>query len=176
VRIRQIHGFALIDLLFVCGIVGVVCSVAMPSLFRARQTAGAASAIGSMRAINSAELTYALTCGSGFYAPDLKTLGTAPAGSSEAFITRSLGVANTVIKAGYQIQLSGTAYDSAPLSCNGLAAGEGARGFKAAADPTDSDNERHFATNANNVIYEDTTSMWAVVPEAGDPTAGHILR
>ena len=39
----------LIDLLFVCGIVGVLCSVALPSLFRARLTAGAASAIGSMR-------------------------------------------------------------------------------------------------------------------------------
>ena len=61
--IRKAHGFALIDLLFVCGIVGALCSVALPNLFRARQTAGAASAIGSMRAINSAELTFALTCG-----------------------------------------------------------------------------------------------------------------
>jgi type IV pilus assembly protein PilA len=176
VRIRQAHGFALIDLLFVCGIVGVVSSVALPSLFRARQTAGAASAIGSMRAVNSAQLTYALTCGAGFYAPNLKTLGTAPAGTSEAFITASLGLANTVVKSGYQIQLSATAYDSAPPSCNGLAAGEGGQGFKAAADPTDPDNARHFATNAGNTIYEDTSSLWAIVPEAGEPASGHVLR
>src|SRR5438093_11374794 len=87
VSIRKAHGFALIDLLFVCGIVGALCSVALPNLFRARQTAGAASAIGSMRAINSAELTFALTCGAGFYAPNLKTLGTSPPGITEAVIT-----------------------------------------------------------------------------------------
>jgi len=176
VRIRKAHGFALIDLLFVCGIVGVLCSVALPSLFRARQTAGAASAIGSMRAINSAELTYALTCGAGFYAPNLKTLGTPPAGSNEAFITSSLGGANVVVKSGYQIQVAATAFDSAPVSCNGLPAGEGGQGFRAAADPTDRDNERYFATNANNVIYESTSSLWAVVPEAGSPPSGHVLR
>ena len=175
-RIRQAHGFALIDLLFVCGIVGVLCSVALPNLFRARQTAGAASAIGSMRAIDSAELTYALTCGAGFYAPNLKTLGTAPPGSTEAFITSSLGAANTVVKSGYQIQVSAAAYDGAPPSCNGLPAGEGGRGFKAAADPTDAENPRHFATNAGNVIYEDAASLWTVVPEAGDPSSGHTLR
>jgi type IV pilus assembly protein PilA len=176
VRIRSAHGFALIDLLFVCGILGLLCGIAMPSLFRARQTAGAASAIGSMRAINSAELTYALTCGAGFYAPNLKTLGTPPPGSNEAFITSSLGAANVVVKSGYQIQVAATAFDSAPISCNGLPAGEGGQGFKAAADPTDPENARHFATNANNVIYEDTSSLWALVPEAGDPPSGHILR
>src|SRR5437867_10564716 len=90
VRIRQAHGFALLDLLFVCGIVGVLCSVALPNLFRARQTAGAASAIGSMRVINSAELTYALTYGAGFYAPSLKRLVSAPPGRPEPFITMSL--------------------------------------------------------------------------------------
>jgi len=176
VRIRKAHGFALIDLLFVCGIVGVLCSVALPTLFRARQTAGAASAIGSMRAINSAELTYALTCGSGFYAPNLKTLGTPPPGSNEGFITSSLGSANVVVKSGYQIQVAATAFDGAPVSCNGLAAGEGGQGFKAAADAMDPENTRYFATNANNVIYENNSSMWPVVPEAGDPSSGHVLR
>jgi len=176
VRIRQAHGFALIDLLFVCGIVGVLCSVALPNLFRARQTAGAASAIGSMRVVNSAELTYALTCGAGFYAPSLKTLGAAPPGSSEPFITRSLAMADTVVKSGYQIQVAATAYDGAPPSCNGLAAGEGGRGFKAAADPVDPDNVRHFATNAGNIIYEHTASLWTVVPESGTPASGHPLH
>jgi hypothetical protein len=37
----------------------------------AQQAAGASSAIGSLRTIGSAELTFALTCGSGFYAPNL---------------------------------------------------------------------------------------------------------
>jgi type II secretory pathway pseudopilin PulG len=176
VTIRNAHGFALIDLLFVCGIVGILCSVALPNLFLARQSAGAASAIGSMRAINSAELTFALTCGAGFYAPNLTTLGKAPPGSNEPFIAGGLGGADTVLKSAYQIQVFATPFAGAPVSCNGLAAGEAGQGFKAAADPTHPENKRHFGTNANNVIFEDLASLWAVIPEAGDPASGHVLR
>ena len=43
------QGFALIDLIFVCGIIGLLCSIALPRLLLAKQSAGAASAIGSMR-------------------------------------------------------------------------------------------------------------------------------
>jgi len=176
VTIRKEHGFALIDLLFVCGIMGILCSIALPHLFLARQSAGAASAIGSMRAINSAELTFALTCGAGFYAPNLTTLGTPPPGSVEPFIAGGLGGANTVVKSGYQIQVFATPFAGAPTACNGLAAGEAGQGFKAAADPTDPENHRHFGTNANNTIFEDLASLWAVIPEAGDPASGHILH
>jgi type II secretory pathway pseudopilin PulG len=176
VSIRKAHGFALIDLMFVCGIIGVLSSVALPHLFQARQAAGAASAIGSMRAINSAELTFALTCGAGFYAPNLTTLGKAPPGSSEPFIASALGSANTVVKSAYQIQVFATPFDGAPASCNGLPIGEAGRGFKAVADPTDPDNRRHFATNANNIIYEDPSSLWTAMPEAGDLPSGQVLR
>src|SRR5437773_5535833 len=97
-RTRDARGFALIDLLFVCGIIGLLAGIAVPRLLLAKQAAGAASAIGSIRSINSAELTYALTCGSGFYAPSLTTLGTPPAGSSEPFIGGGLGSADTITK------------------------------------------------------------------------------
>src|SRR6185312_6467637 len=93
-RRRRAQGFALIDMIFVCGVIGLLCSIALPRLLLAKQAAGAASAIGSMRAINSAELTYALTCGSGFYAPSLTTLGTAPPGSNEPFIGQGLGASD----------------------------------------------------------------------------------
>jgi Tfp pilus assembly protein PilE len=176
VNIRKAHGFALIDLIFVCGIIGVVASVAMPSLLQARQTAGAASAIGSMRAVTSAQLTFALTCGSGFYAPGLKTLGTPPPGSNQPFIGGGLGTGTTVIRSMYQIQMSAVPFAGAPPSCNGLPAGEAGQGFKAAADPADPHNTRHFATNANSVIFEDTASMWALIPESGEPASGHPLR
>jgi len=176
VTVRQADGFALIDVLFVCGVIGILSSIAMPHLFTAKQSAGAASAIGSMRAINSAELTYALTCGAGFYATDLTRLGTPPPGSNEAFIGRGLGSASTVTKAGYIIQLSATPYPGSPASCNGAPAGEDSQGFKAAADPTLPTASRFFATNANNTIWEDTVTLWAAMPETGDSPAGHTLR
>lgn len=169
-------GFALIDLLFVIGIIGVLCVIALPRLLLARQAAGAASAIGAMRAINSSQLTFALTCGGGFYAPRLTTLGTAPPGSTVSFISPSLGGADAVTNSGYVIQLSATPFAGAPGSCNGLDNGEAGQAFKAAADPNEPGNVRFFATNANAQIFEDTSSLFAAMPELGEPASGHTLR
>ena len=169
-------GFALIDLLFVCGIIGVLAIIALPRMLLARQSAGAASAIGSMRAINSAQLTFALTCGGGFYAPSLTWLGTAPPASNEAFICPSLASADTITRSGYIIQMTATAFPGAPGSCNGLGVGEAGQAFKAGADPTVPDIPRYFATNANGQIFENTSSLYALMPESGDPGAGYPLR
>jgi type II secretory pathway pseudopilin PulG len=174
--IRGAKGFALIDLIFVCGLIGLLCAIAVPRLLMAKQAAGSASAIGSMRAVNSAELTFALTCGNGFYAPSLTTLGTPPPGSTEAFITSGLSVADTVTKSGYVIQLTATPFAGSPGACNGLAGGQGGQAFKAAADPSEPGNLRFFATNSNGVIFEDTASLWSGMPEVGEPASGHPIH
>ena len=83
---------------------------------------------------------------------------------------------DTITHSGYVVQLEGTPFLAAPASCNGLAMGESARGFKAAADPLEPSNTRFFATNANITIVEDTASLWATMPEAGDAPSGHPLR
>jgi type II secretory pathway pseudopilin PulG len=166
------QGFALIDLLFVVALIGTIASIAMPGLLRARSQAGATSAIGSLRVINSSQLSYAITCGSGFYAPDLVTLGTKPPGSNEAFISDDLGIATTVKKASFLIQMSGTAVAGSPQSCNGLAAGAGAQAYKAGADALDATAGRYFATNASGVIYEASMSLYAGMPEAAPPVGG----
>jgi competence protein ComGC len=170
------EGFALIDVVFVCGMIGILCLIALPRLLTAKQAASASSAIGSMRTINSAQLTFALTCGGGFYAPNLTTLGTAPPGSNEAFIGGGLGTANTVTKAGYIVRLAAVAYPGSPPSCNGLAGSAAGQGFAAAADPAEPTNIRFFATNATNQIYEDKASLFASMPEAGEPASGHLIR
>ena len=174
--IRKAHGFALIDMIFVTGVIGLLMSIAMPRLILAKQSAGAASAIGSMRAIGSAQLSYALSCGGGFYAPALTTLGRVPPGSSEAFIAPTLSSADKIIKASYTIQMTATAYAGAPPSCNGLAAGSAGQAWVAGADPTDISNTRFFATNANNVVYEHSSSLYEIMPEVGTPAVGHVLH
>jgi hypothetical protein len=169
----------LIDILFVCGIIAILSTIALPRLLLARQAAGAASAIGSLRAIGSGQLTFALTCGGGFYAPSLTSLGTAPVGTLEAFLSPNLTTADSVIRSGYTIQLEGAPYPGAPSSCNGLAAGETAQGFKAAADPLrplETENTRFFAINSHSQLYEHSASLWAAMPEAGEPAVGHVLR
>ena len=39
-RTNKAQGFALIDLIFVCGIIGLLCSIALPKLLLAKQMAG----------------------------------------------------------------------------------------------------------------------------------------
>ena len=162
-------------MIFVCGILGLLCSIAMPRVFLAKQSAASASAVASMRLINSSQLTYALTCGAGFYAPNLTTLGTPPPGSREAFITASLGEADTIARSGYLIQMAAVAYPGAPSACNGLGPDLAGQGFVAAADPTDSRNPRFFATSASNIIYEHTSTLFGVMPETGPPAVGQMI-
>jgi type II secretory pathway pseudopilin PulG len=176
VRLRATGGFALVDLLFVCGIIGVLAVIAMPRLLLAKQSASAASAIGSLRTVGTSELTFALTCGGGFYAQSLTALGTAPPGSTEAFITPALGASNVVTHSDYILQLSGTPYPGSPPTCNGLATGAASQAYKAGADPDELGNPRFFATNSDGQIYEDLSSLYALMPEAGSPPAGHLLQ
>lgn len=174
-NIRKQDGFTLIDMLFVCALIGILSLIALPRLLLAKQAAGAASAIGSLRTVNSAQLTFALTCGAGFYAPTLTTLGVPATGSKEPFISPNLSTADTVVRSGYKIQLMGTAFSGAPESCNALPAGEGAQAFKVAADPTDVENSRFFGSNSNGQLYEHSASLWAAMPESGEPPIGHVL-
>lgn len=175
-RSGQNGGFALVDLLFVIAIMGTIASIAIPGLIRARASAGVSSAIGSLRVINSAQISYAITCGSGFYAPNLMTLGAVPPGSQTGFISDDLGVANTVLKADYRIQMSATGIPGAPAGCSGLAAGQAGTGYKAGADALSPTLNRFFATNASGTIYQANVTMYPTMPEAAPPAIGTPIQ
>jgi hypothetical protein len=118
-----------------------------------------------------------LTCGGGFYSPDLPTLGVAPPASNEPFLSQNLTGGAIITRGGYILQMSAAPYGMAPGSCNGLGGGQSGQAYKAAADPADpATNFRYFATNANGVIFEDSASLWAAMPEVGEPATGHLLR
>lgn len=171
------RGFTLIDILFVVALIGILASIAAPGLLRARSRAGAASALGTLRVINSGQLSYAIGCGYGFYAPSLVTLGTPPPGSPNAFVPPDLGSAASVTKSGYLFQMAAGGVGIAPASCNGVGAGQGSIGYRAAADPQDvASNSRYFGTNASGVIYENLASMFAIMTEDGPPPAGTPIQ
>jgi type II secretory pathway pseudopilin PulG len=170
-------GFTLIDLLFTASLICTICTMALPSLLRARGVAQSASAIATLRVVNSAQLSFAVTCGSGFYSPTFPTLGVAPPSSSTAFLPPELTSGVSFVKQGYNFNMAGTSLPGAPSSCNGLPAGGAAPGYSASADPLDAVGNPHFyATNADGTIYLHDSSMGAIMPESGPPGVGTPVK
>src|ERR1700758_2559457 len=59
-------GFSLIELLIVVAIILIIAAIAIPNLLRSRMAANEASAVGSLRTINTAAVTYSTTYGTGY--------------------------------------------------------------------------------------------------------------
>jgi type II secretory pathway pseudopilin PulG len=163
-------------MLFVVGLIGLLASLAIPGLMRAKDAAQASSALGSMRVVNSSELSFAITCGLGFYSPDLPTLGAPPPGSAEGFLPRDMSAGFTFMKSGYIFSLAGTPLAGAPASCNGLGAGQASPGYAMVADPAAGGVPRFFGTNSDGVIFEHSASLALTMPEFGSPPAGKPLQ
>jgi prepilin-type N-terminal cleavage/methylation domain-containing protein len=71
----QERGFSLIELLIVIAIILVIAAIAIPSLIHSRIAANEASAVYSIRTINTAQTTYATTYPYAGYADQLSKLG-----------------------------------------------------------------------------------------------------
>lgn len=172
------RGFTLIDLLFVAALLGLVSTLAIPGLMRARNAAHSASALGTVRLVNGAQLSYAITCGLGFYAPDFPTLAVKPPLGAEAFLPSDLVTGPTFIKGGYNFSMAGTPHPGAPATCNGLAPGTTAPGYALVADQIDAPptGGRFFGSNGDGTIYEHSASLGATMPETGAPPAGAPIR
>ena len=174
---RGESGFTLIDLLFTASLICTLCTMALPSLYRARGAAQSASAVSTLRVVNSSQLSFAVACGSGFYAPDFPTLGIAPPGSVTAYLPVELSSGPSFMKQGYTFSMAGTPLAGAPGTCNGRAAGSTAPGYSLSADPLDAAGNPHFyGTNADGTIYQHTSTFNGVMPESGPPPVGSPVQ
>ncbi len=68
-------GFSLIELLIVVAIILVISAIAIPSYLRSRMQANEASAVSSLRMINTAAITYSSTYGNVGYPTNLADMG-----------------------------------------------------------------------------------------------------
>ena len=96
---QRADGFSLIELLIVVAIIGIVASVAVPSLLASRRSANEASAQSSLRTIQSCQLTYQATTGRGEY-------GTLAQLRGDTLTDQVLGSGS---KSGYNFQATPTA-------------------------------------------------------------------
>jgi len=68
-------GFSLIELLIVIAIILIIAAIAIPNLLRARMQANESSAVSSIHAINTAEISYSTLFPTVGFSPSLLSLG-----------------------------------------------------------------------------------------------------
>jgi type IV pilus assembly protein PilA len=136
-------GFSLIELLIVVAIILIIAAIAIPNLLRSRMAANEASAVGSLRTLNTSEVQYDINYQT--YSPDLASLGPASGGSASS---TTADLIDSLLASGTK---SGYTFTYAP--------GTGQLSYSITAVPTTPNvtGQRQFYTDESGVIRANAT-------------------
>lgn len=157
-------GFTVVELMIVVLLIGILAALSAPFLIAAKSAANESSAIGSLKAVNSGQATFASVCGSGGYTLQLATLVT------ERFASPDVDLSP---KSGFTFVLApGAGSAPGPLDC---AAEPTQSGYYFTAEPISATTGRRgFATSQRGTIWQDSTGALPTEPFATSPTVGPL--
>jgi type IV pilus assembly protein PilA len=158
---KKNKGFSLIELLIVVAIILIIAAIAIPNLLRSRIAANEASAVGSLRTLNTAEITYNTTYGASVgFATSLTVLGPVSGGGSPTSSAAGLIDSNLAngSKSGYTFAVSGT--------------GTPAVDYQSTAAPTNpgTTGQRFFCSDSSGVIQFNASAATGTTCASGSNT------
>jgi type IV pilus assembly protein PilA len=170
--IKREKGFSLIELLIVVAIILIIAAIAIPNLLRSRMAANEASAVGSIRTMNTAAISFYSTYGDGF-PPDITSIGTTGAGAAtckNAQLIDSVLTAGT--KSGYTFKLlpGAVPVTTTPVGCT--TGNQDGYGVIATPAVVGTSGQRAFCSDASGVIRYDATGAAFTVTAASLCSAG----